>query len=255
MTQLWAWWFAFLRLSPWFGLMPGLGAPTPVRVRILLAAAVSALVSGTMGTVPDPVRMGWAGVVALALQETATGLLLGLAVRAAFGMTAVAGHLVSSEASLNINSLLLPGSGEGSDIVGNLLYMLMTLLMFATDTHLRLLGVVGGSFRHLPVGGLLPQAGLADQFLAWISGAALLGVQVAGPVLVAGLLLNTVLLVLARALPQLNVFAESFAFRSLLVLVVFGSAVQLSAELMDGRLRSLPDDLRGLLVLMGGGRS
>lgn len=253
MSAFWAWWLAFLRLSAWLGLVPGFVAPVPLRVRLLLAATVAFLVAPALGTVPDPTRMDWISLVALAVQETVTGVVLGLVVRAAFSAVAIAGHLVSSEASLNLNAILLPGSAESSDLAGNLLYMLMVLLMFTLGLHLRLLEVVAGSFQLVPAGGLHGDSALADYFVGLLGGGMALGIQIAAPIVAAGFLLNTLLLVLARALPQLNVFAESFAFRSILMLVILSGTLQLTSEHLGRRLGAVPAEMIHAARLLSAG--
>lgn len=253
MVAFWAWWLAFLRLLAWLGSAPGFGMPVPLRVRILLAASVAFLVVPAMGAVPDPVRMGWIPLIAMAVQETVTGLVLGLVVRTAFSAVAIAGHLVSSEASLNLNAILLPGSAESSDLVGNLFYMLMVVLMFALGLHLRFLEVVAGSFQLVPAGGLRGDSALADYFVGLLGGAMVLGIQIAAPVVAAGFLLNTLLLVLARALPQLNVFAESFAFRSMLMLVILSGTLQLTSDHLGRRLGAVPAEMIRAARLMSTG--
>lgn len=243
MLAFWAWWLAFLRISAWLGFLPGFVTPVPFRARLLLAAGVALLVAPGLGAVPDPVGLPWISVVGLALQETVIGIVFGLVVRVAFAAVAVAGHLISAEASLNLNAILLPGSAESSDLAGNLLYLFMVLLMLVMELHLQFLRIVAGSFTLVPLAGLAAGPGLVDFFVGLLGGSMVLGIQVAAPVLAAGFLLNTLLLVLARALPQLNVFAESFAFRSLLMLVILGGTLQLTAELLDRRLRSVPGEL------------
>lgn len=243
MVTFWAWWLAFLRLSAWLGSAPGFAMPVPLRVRILLAASVAFLVVPAMGNVPDPTRVGWLTLIVMAVQETVTGVVLGLVVRAAFSAVAIAGHLISSEASLNLNSILLPGASDTSDLAGNLLYMLMVVLMFTLGLHLRFLEVVSGSFRLVPAGSLHGSSALADYFVGLLGGAMVLGIQIAAPVVAAGFLLNTLLLVLARALPQLNVFAESFAFRSMLMLVILSGTLQLTSDHLGRRLSTVPTEM------------
>jgi len=121
--------------------------------------------------------------------------------------------------------------------------MMMALLMFTLGLHLRFLEVVAGSFRLVPAGGMHGDSALTDYFVGLLGGGMALGIQIAAPVVAAGFLLNTILLVLARALPQLNVFAESFAFRSVLMLVILAGTLQLTSDHLVRRLGTVPGEM------------
>jgi flagellar biosynthesis protein FliR len=59
---------------------------------------------------------------------------------------------------------------------------------------------------------------------------------------------------LGRAVPQMNVFAESFGFRIVGGLIVFGFTLDLTAQHVTNYLERLPDDLLAVAQMMGGPR-
>jgi flagellar biosynthetic protein FliR len=57
--------------------------------------------------------------------------------------------------------------------------------------------------------------------------------------------------VLGRAVPQMNVFHESFTIRTLAGLGVFGMTLQLVADHIGNYLRRLPEDMLSLAQMLG----
>jgi len=60
--------------------------------------------------------------------------------------------------------------------------------------------------------------------------------------------------VMSRAVPQMNVFAESFGVRIAGGLIVLGLTLQLAAQYIANYLERLPEDLIGFAQLLGGAR-
>jgi flagellar biosynthesis protein FliR len=70
-----------------------------------------------------------------------------------------------------------------------------------------------------------------------------LALQMAAPVFAVSFLISLLFTVLARAVPQMNTFAESFAIRILGGLVVIGLTCHLMAQHIVNYLQRLPDDV------------
>ena len=81
----------------------------------------------------------------------------------------------------------------------------------------------------------------------------LIGLLIAAPVIAVSFLVNVVFSILGRAVPQINIFIESFAFRILTGLAVFGLTLQLMSQHIVNYLRRLPEDLMRVAQLLGGG--
>ena len=85
-------------------------------------------------------------------------------------------------------------------------HLLGTTLIFATDLHHLAIGAIAGSYRMLPPGGHLPTADMAQLVIQLVSSSFALGFQLAAPFLVFGFAVYAALGVLARLMPQLQIF-------------------------------------------------
>ena len=75
----------------------------------------------------------------------------------------------------------------------------------------------------------------------------------AAPLIAVSFIIMFVFSVLGRAVPQMNVFSESFGVRVLCGMAVFGGALQIMAQHLINYLHRLPEDMVRVAQLMGKG--
>jgi flagellar biosynthesis protein FliR len=75
-------------------------------------------------------------------------------------------------------------------------------------------------------------------------------VQMTAPVMACSFLITTVFSLLGRSVPQMNVFSESFAFRTMAGLGVFGFTCTLAGQHIANHLRRIPEDLQRVCTLL-----
>ncbi len=96
--------------------------------------------------------------------------------------------------------------GGQAAVVGNFLSLLGTTLIFVTDAHHLAIGAISGSYTLLPPGAALPTGDMAELTLKLVTGSFLLGLQLAAPFLVFGFAVTAATGLLARMMPQLQIF-------------------------------------------------
>jgi len=199
----------FARTGAMVMLLPGIGeASVPSRVRLLLALAISLALAPTVATTyPDTsptnvLQLGW-----LIGEEVTVGILIGTMARIIMSALSIAGFLIASQTGLSYAQTLDPtNSGQQGAAVGNFLSLLGVVLIFATNLHHLAIGAIAGSYHLIPPGSSLPTADMAELTIRIVSGAFALGFQLAAPFLVFGFAVNAAFGVLARMMPQLQVF-------------------------------------------------
>ncbi len=239
-AQLDAWVAAFvwpfLRVLAFIGTAPLLhDRAVPARVKVGLAAAVAAAIAPSLPAAPA--SLSAPGALLLIAQQVLIGVALGWSLRIVFAAVELAGDLVGLQMGLAFAGFIDPASGHPSPMVGSFLALLATLIFLAIDGHLVMIAALGESFRAVPVGA--EGAPLTDPARLVATGATLfrIGLELALPALVTMLLVNLALGVLARAAPQLNVFAVGFPATLLVgfaalaaALAAFGPAVTAALE-------------------------
>jgi flagellar biosynthetic protein FliR len=194
--------------------LPVLGdqtVPTSVRTALVLPAAWIVL-AGLGFPRLSPLPVPWA-LAAILGMELAFGLMLGFLLRWVLQAAEAGGRLISDVIGLGFGVFVDPASGAQSVATSRLLGLLAGLLVFTTNTHHDLLRALLRSFQ-------LAQPGqLTSTALAMLSGG-MVGVgtyffdvmfRIAFPVIVVALAVYSVLAVVSRVIPQMNLFVFGFA--------------------------------------------
>ncbi|MBX6427202.1 MAG: flagellar type III secretion system protein FliR [Variibacter sp.] len=234
----------FARIGTMVMLLPGFGeAAVPVRIRLVAALALTAALF-PLHRNAFAVDLGALAPVLLALaQELLVGAVLGATVRLAVSALQVAGSIVAQQLGLGFVTAIDPTQGQQGAILGNFLTLLGLTLLFATDLHHLMIAALSESYR-LFRPGEMPFAGdVAALTTRTIATAFRIGVQLAAPFIVLGLLFNVALGVLSRLMPQMQVFFVGLPLSILvgfLVLVfVIGTMMTVYLGYMEGVLVEL----------------
>lgn len=197
----------FARMGSMIMAMPALGdGHVPARIRLVFALGLTLvmlpLVRDAYGAIPVTL-----GAVMLAMvSEIVIGVFLGLSARMLTAAIQIAGTAIAFQSGLAFAQNVDPTQGTQGAIVGTFLALLATTLIFALDLHFLLLAAVRDSYDLFEPGKILPFGDFGQMAVHIVSGTFRVGVQLAAPFLVFGLVFYMGLGVLSRLMPQLQVF-------------------------------------------------
>jgi flagellar biosynthetic protein FliR len=137
--------------------------------------------------------------------ELLIGLALGTIASLGFHALELAGRLLSLQMGLSLGAVLNPMSHENGTALDPFFAILAGILFLALDLHPALVGVLAHSFTVLPIGGGWPAS--LFQLVANLTALSLeLGTRLIMPLALVLLLAELAIALLARAIPQINVF-------------------------------------------------
>jgi flagellar biosynthetic protein FliR len=198
----------FARTGSMMMLLPAIGeGGVPSRVRLALALAVTVAMAPTVqGAYPaaEPANVLQLGL--LIAQEVTSGVLVGAMSRIIMSSLQTAGYLIATQTGLAYAQTIDPTQHEQGAVIGNFFSLLGAVLIFSTDLHHLAIGAIAGSYKMLPPGAALPTGDMAELTIRLITSSFVLGFQLAAPFLVFGFALYAALGILARLMPQLQVF-------------------------------------------------
>ena len=208
------WAFAFVLVLSRTGavvmLMPGLGeAEPPAVVRAGLAVAISLLLlPAVVPLVPSlpEARLTSAGMV---VAELLVGAMLGWLARLPALALGMAGAVMSYMLGLSSVVQTDPALGGQSSAVGRLFGLAAPVLVLSTGLYALPLRALGGSYYVVAPGSLLPAGPLAESVTAAVSACFGMALQLAAPFILAGLIWQAALGLLARLAPQLQVYTAA----------------------------------------------
>jgi flagellar biosynthetic protein FliR len=223
MPQLQLFFLVFLRTGAFLMSIPMLNSPSvPVLFRIALNLAASLLIFPLLElTLPDRTADLFTLAVA-AGGEVLIGILAGLAIRLIFEGVQLAGELAGYQMGLAIAEVIDPASEDQVAILAQFTSLLSTVIFLILNGHHWFIRTLVESFQMVPPASFHVNGAVLDRLVRLTAEMFLIGLKAGAPVMVA-LLLGTVAFgLVARAVPQMNIFVVSMPLNIGLGLVFFG---------------------------------
>jgi flagellar biosynthetic protein FliR len=197
----------FARIGAMVMLMPGLGEVNiPVRVKLSIALALTLIILPLHRTAYQVDMTSLTPLLVLMLHEIVIGIVLGATARVTLSALQVAGSIIAQQLGLGFVTAVDPTQGQQGLLIGNFLTILGITLLFATDTHHLVIAALNDSYKIFSPGELMQSGDLAALATRAFAAAFKIGMQLAAPFLVFGLVFNIGLGVLARLMPQMQVY-------------------------------------------------
>lgn len=245
---------AFARVGGLFIMGPILASRTaPVRVRAALVFFLTLAMLPRLGTEP-PLHAAQAGVAVMLGMlgfETLIGFTIGLVAQLTFGAVQMAGQLAGIQMGIGLSNLIDPQSQEQITSLALWQNLLALLIFLSVDGHHLLIRAVADSFVVLPLGGGLPSAAGFGMVLDLAGGLFVVALKIAAPVLVLLLLVNAAMGVLAKLIPQLNVFIVGFPLNVAAGLFVLGASQPFTVRLLTTTFSDVGDSLAQVVRALG----
>jgi flagellar biosynthetic protein FliR len=229
--NVYAFMLVFARIGAAFALLPGFGdAYVPMRVRLLLALAIGAVVVPGVAPVLPPLPASGLGLAMLVMAESLVGFFIGSIARILLAALDVAGMIVSMQTGLAAAMMFNPALAAQGTLVGVLLTNLGIVLLFVTDLHHLLILAVVDSYGVFEPGAGLPFQDFGRAVVGFVAESFSVGARMAAPFLIVGLMFNVGLGVLQKLMPQIQIFF--LAMSSQIALGLFMLMITLSAAMM-----------------------
>ncbi len=215
------------------------------RAKVGLAVMVSMVIFPTVDRFDVPV--GFLPYAVMMVGEVIMGLVIGYAVLLLFIGIQFAGQLAGLQMGFGIVNVIDPASHDQVSIIGQFLNILAILLMLTLDGHHIILNGLLTSFDAVPLGGVVLKAPVAHKMIALTAEVFVIAIKVSAPIMIALFLISTAMGVLARTVPQMNVFIVGFPVQLAVGMSVLMAALPLFQILIERALKLLERDVFALI--------
>lgn len=190
-------------ISPFFGSMN-----ISFRIRACAAVAIAVLLfpvvmkNAAVIQAPATVLMFAFTVV----KELMIGWLIGLVGYITFSAINAAGKIMDMQVGFAVVSMMDPTTQQQTGLIGTFLYNLTIIYFLITNGHHVILAALAESFRVIPLDSMVWNQTLPQLINDFTAGILMNGMKIAMPVTFAILLTNVGMGILARTMPQMNIF-------------------------------------------------
>lgn len=212
------------------------GVPTNVRVLFVLGLAAMMMGGLNIQTLAVPTSLG--PLVLAGLSELVLGALFAFGLFTAFAVFQLAGRIMDVQLGFGIATLIDPATRTQSPLLGTFLHLVALAAFFAVDGHHLLIRGLAFSLAHIPPGTLLTSID-SGAVVAQFGGMFVYALALATPVLFSILLIDVVLAVVARTMPQVNIFIVGLPLKIFVGLVILAVSLNYMAPFMARVFESL----------------
>ncbi|MDB5442344.1 MAG: fliR [Phenylobacterium sp.] len=212
----------FARLGSIVMLIPGIGETfVPARVRLGFAFLFAIVLFPILAATAPPVPTVVSGAAGAIIKEVLIGLMMGAILRLFMTSLSTAGEIVSIQTTLSFAQTANPTEAQPSPSLGTFLGLLGLLLIMTTNLHHLFIGAIVKSYAIFPFTRAVPVADAGQLAIETVSRSFGLGLQLSAPVLVFSLVFSIATGLVARVMPQFQVFFVATPLQVLLGLSVF----------------------------------
>ncbi len=212
----------FIRVSAIVVMLPILGdRTTPARIKaglsLLIALLVVPFVERPAGVTEDLFSLGlkMGG-------ELLIGVILGFAGRFLFEGIQLAGQLIGFQMGFSIVNIIDPVSSKQVSIIAEFQYLLAGLLFLAVDGHHLVIQAISESYTAVPVLGFHMTGALIQSIVDLSREMFVISMKISAPIIVALVFANIGLGLVARTVPQINIFVVGFPLQIAIGLLGIG---------------------------------
>jgi len=244
----------FLRVATALAMMPvfgyrGVALPVKVGLSAFLALLLMPGIQRAAGVNLE--NAGLLTFIALAVPEIMAGLALGMVCGFIFYGVELAGQVVGIQMGFGIVSVIDPNTEEQISIISQLQYLFAMLIFLTFNGHHFLLEGLAQSFRVIPLSGAHLPAGLVETFVRLSADMFVAAVKIAAPVMAALFLSEVALGIIARTVPQMNIFIVGFPLKIGVGLLALALSWPLFTYVLQLLWKNFQGDWGRFIALMG----
>jgi flagellar biosynthetic protein FliR len=189
-------------------------------------------------------------ILLLVLKEVFVGLSVGFFVRLLFAMVSGAAEFISMQSGLSFARVIDPTMAASVTVLEQFKSLLATMIFLAIDGHHTVLRGLSASLTAVPPGVLTVKPALF-QFMIQNTGKIFAAsLKICAPVVVTLFLVDIGLGILARLIPQVNVFVEGASMKILITIAVLAISLNLIVPVIADLFRGMDSEILRIFKAM-----
>ena len=238
---------ALLMTVPVFG---HASIPRLVRVWLMVIIAVLVFPAATVSEIQLPSTTFHLAMVILS--ELAVGFSMGFAIIIIFSAVQFAGHLIGLQMGLAVANIMDPMSSVQISIIGEFYYLVSLMVFILIDGHHHVIEALVLSYELIPISGAVFNAGLGEFIIILTGSLFIVGLKLSAPVIITLFIVNIVMGIVARTVPQMNVFIVGFPLAIGVGLIMIRFSLPFFKVVFINAFRAIENDILSIVRMLQG---
>ncbi len=233
---------AFFIVSPIFG-----SKNVSSLIKVGFGLMLAFIITPTLGIGIVEQYNGYMQYILLIFSEFMIGAILGFVSYMAFLSLYLAGQIIDMQIGFGIVNVFDTQSNIQIPVTANLYNIIALLIFFVINGHHMLISSIFYSYKLLPIGMASMNGVLLESIIKMFGEMFIIGFKVAAPIIAAIFITNVILGILARTIPQMNVFVVGMPLKILIGMATIIVIIPIFSVVMDSIVNGMYHDLDTVL--------
>jgi len=222
-----------VRVLSIFVINPVFGKVVPAIAKIVLGILISYMVINTLNIQEPLVYETTIEYVFACLKEVLLGVTFSMIMYMMFASVYTAGSFIDIQLGFGFAQLYDANTGMNSNLSSNILNIMLVILFFVSDAHHAMIKLLCETFETVPPGTVALDTNFVQLIIEVFLASIMIGLRIAMPVLAVALIIEVLLGVVIKSIPQMNFFIIGFPIKIVVGLVVIFVLMPMFADLSD----------------------
>ncbi|SCG83435.1 Flagellar biosynthetic protein fliR [Proteiniborus sp. DW1] len=189
-------------------------------------------------------------LLVFSIKELLVGLMLGFVSYLFFTVLYLAGQIIDMQIGFGMVNVLDPQQNIQIPIMGSFYYIICILFFLILDGHHFLIEALVNSYDYIPIGQIKFTGDMVNQLVRILTQTFIISFKISGPVLAAIFLADVLLGILAKTMPQMNVFIVGMPLKIFIGLAAVTITIPLFLATLQNIFSSMNEGIYNLLKVI-----
>ena len=241
----------FVRITSAFAVTPIFSHEgIPGQVKVFIAFIISFIIFSITSPANTPIEFNAWWLFGTAIKEILAGLIIGFSLNLIFYGINFAGTFIGFDMGLAMAQVMNPIEKTSGNVIGQIIYFLALMIFFMIDGHHYVIRALVFSFEIIPIGEFKGSEALFEIMIKYSASVFVIAVKIASPILVSFFLIHVAEGVLAKMIPQMQVFFVTQPLKIGVGLILLGSVLPIYFYVIKNLLEDFENKLYTLVRAM-----
>jgi len=239
-----------VRLTGLFVVTPVFGTRNvPAYFKIGFAFFMTIILINTLD-IPGPEYSNFLEFAVIIAKEFLIGLALGFIAYLIFNCIYMAGEIVDMQVGFGMVNIVNPLSNIQVPLTANFYYIISLLMLISVKGHYMIIKALYGSYEYIPIDGALKSEGITENVIRLFRNFFITGFKIAAPITAAILITDIMLGIMAKAVPQLNIFVLGLPIKIVVGMALLTVTLPVLAGVLEGIFKTIEDEMVNFLRIL-----